>query len=78
MANLSPQALAVLDAACSRWPRSREWIIAAALRAAADQVVPKEKAVDYVLGAPQAYALQRRATRQKLLAIADELEGGND
>jgi hypothetical protein len=75
---LSPAAQAVLDAffASDDWedepPHAN---IAAALRAAADQVVPKEKVNDYVTGAPQAYALQRRATRREFLAIAAELEG---
>ena len=35
MSELSPAAQAVLEATYSRWPRNREWIIAAALRAAA-------------------------------------------
>ena len=36
MTNLSSAAQAVLDATCSRWPRSPEQIAAAALRAAGD------------------------------------------
>jgi hypothetical protein len=50
--------------------------IAAALRAAADQVVPEET----WLGTEEpcyAYYRQRRTTRSELLAIAAELEGGN-
>jgi hypothetical protein len=53
-------------------------LCAAALLAAADQVVPKEKVNDYVTGAPQAYALQRRVTRREFLAIAAELEALDD
>jgi hypothetical protein len=84
MSDLSPAAQAVKDAAqelyADRMARKMAWpldlpVVAAALRAAADQVVPKEKVNDYVTGAPQAYALQRRATRREFLAIAAELEG---
>ncbi len=38
MTELSPAAQAVLDATYSRWPRNREKIIAAALRAATRQL----------------------------------------
>jgi hypothetical protein len=71
---LSPAAQAVLDATCSRWPRSHEWVIAAALRAAADQVVPEEaNAVgDEHDGARHD---QWMRIRYKLLAIAAELDG---
>jgi hypothetical protein len=62
MAELSPDAQAVQDAMCSRWPRSREWIAAAALRAAVDQVLP---------GRPHPH-------RDRFLAIAAELEAHQD
>jgi hypothetical protein len=87
MSDLSPAAQAVKDAAqelyADRMARKMAWpldlpVVAAALRAAADQVVPKEKVNDYVTGAPQAYALQRRATRREFLAIAAELEALDD
>ena len=41
MTDLSPAAQAMLDATCSRWPLTREWVIARALEAVADQVVPE-------------------------------------
>jgi hypothetical protein len=53
------------------------WIAAAALRAAADQVVPEEP----LYGGDQRWQYERDArqeSRKKLLAIAAELEGGND
>ena len=80
---LSPAAQAVLDAAFSAYwsaeqeaPNDEGMIAAAALRAAADQVVPEE---------PLHYGDQRwmferdarQACRKKFLAIAAELEGGN-
>ena len=58
MADLSPEAQAVLDAAVCHPVFATHRRIAAALRAAADQVVPPE-------------ALEIRGN---LLAIADELE----
>ena len=78
MTNLSPAAQAVLDAynagfhhpvAVHHKPR-----IATALRAAADQVVPEEP----LYGGDQRWMYERdtrQASRKKLLAIADELEG---
>ena len=82
MTNFSPVAQAVRNAyheICEDYIET--WLnfnhnrgLAAVLRAAADQVVPKEKVNDYVPGGPQAYALQRRATRREFLAIAAELE----
>jgi hypothetical protein len=78
MTELSPQAQAVYDAAMNT-PEEMpyEHDIAAALRAAAAQVVPEE---------PLHYGDQRwmferdarQACRKKFLAIAAELEGGND
>ena len=74
----------MLDAAFSAYwsaeqeaPNDEGMIAAAALRAAADQVVPEE---------PLHYGDQRwmferdarQACRKKVLAIAAELEGGND
>jgi len=84
MTDLSPAAQAVLDAAFSAYwsaeqeaPNDEQMIAAAALRAAADQVVPEET----WLGTEEpcyAYYRQRCNTRRQLLAIAAELEGGND
>ena len=83
MIELSPAAQAVRDAAFSAYwsaeqeaPNDEGMIAAAALRAAADQVVPEE---------PLHYGDQRwmferdarQACRKKFLAIAAELEGGN-
>ena len=91
MTDLSPTAQAVLDAVASQleggWI-SPEFIpyearkIAAALRAAADQVVPEESDPDPI----KAWSIddwnhmnitryQREETRRELLAIAAELEG---
>ena len=82
---LSPEAEAqvVLDAAngaCSYGPddclNESRWIAAAAIRAAADQVVPEEP----ILRGDQRWMLEhnaRQASRRKLLAIATELEGSN-
>ena len=77
---LSPAAQAVLDAANganSYGPddclNESRWIAAAALRAAADQVVPDEP----LCGGVQRWMFERdarQACRKKLLAIADELE----
>jgi hypothetical protein len=71
---LSPAARAVLDAAFSAYwsaeqeaPNDEGMIAAAALRAAADQVVPETHA-----------GFARHSIRLRLLAIAAELEGGND
>ena len=84
MTELSPQAQAVLDAAFSAYwsaeqeaPNDEGMIAAAALRAAADQVVPEEP----LYGGDQRWMWERdarQACRKKLLAIAAELEGGND
>ena len=73
---LSPAAQAVLDAAVASAIQNPfgayESDVAAALRAAADQVVPETRAVDSDLdyGAWE----QQQRTRAELLAIADELE----
>jgi hypothetical protein len=81
MTDLSPAAQAVLDAfldtpGCeplAGWDYKRD--IAAALRAAADQVVPQEEPpADFLDHAVAAEIDQRRVTHAQLLAIADELE----
>ena len=87
MTDLSPAAQAVLQAACIHHGLFNEEIvqrrrsIAAALRAAADQVVPdgpKPSAnsdfhlMNWTKSLDQYY--QRQQTRAELLAIADELE----
>jgi len=80
MTDLSPAAQAVLDAAFDPWqstdtPAS---IAAAALRAAADQVVPD--AANYLRAAINSVDWwdAHDQIRAELLAIAAELEGGND
>jgi hypothetical protein len=80
MTNLSPAAQAVLTAANGAQSYGPDdcltesrWIAAAALRAAADQVVPDEP----LYGGDQRWMFERdarQACRKKLLAIADELE----
>jgi hypothetical protein len=71
---LSPSAQAVLYAGLDR--DSDRLVIAAAMRAAADQVVPETKAVDSDLdyGAWE----QQQRTRAEILTIAAELEATND
>jgi hypothetical protein len=73
MTNLSRAAQAVMDAAFSAYwsaeqeaPNDEGMIAAAALRAAADQVVPANG------------SRKNNEIRVELLAIAAELEGGND
>ena len=74
MTNLSPAAQAVLDAfICCPVEASNQLALAAALRAAADQVVPEEP----LYGGDQRWMYERdtrQASRKKLLAIAAELE----
>jgi hypothetical protein len=75
---LSPAAQAVLDIVREICPAPADEIAAAALRAAADQVVPHEdgpacEGDEY----QEAYELAQ-SIRHGFLAIADELEGGND
>jgi hypothetical protein len=74
MTELSPAAAAVLRAAGDSEPGIYA-TIAAALQAAADQVVPDDNPLSFSTGAPQAFEIQRRTTRRQLLAIAAELEG---
>ena len=79
MSELSHQAQAVLDAAFGRWMEIDDIdddipgkIAVAALRAAADQVVPEEP--DYMRNAiPDAFDRQE-SIRAEILAIAAELE----
>jgi hypothetical protein len=69
MTNLSPQAQAVLDATGRKtWYRNDD--IVAALRAAADQVVP-----EFWHEEGDIYAETKHDVRADLLAIAAELEG---
>jgi hypothetical protein len=81
MTELSPQAQAVLDAVREICPAPADEIAAAALKAAADQVVPEDPPT-FVDGGrsseEQWMARVESSVRQQLLAIAAELEGGND
>ncbi len=75
MTQLSPAAQGVLDASNLLPGKDSRQILAAALRAAADQVVPQEEPpADFLDVQVAAEIDQRRATRAQLLAIADELE----
>ena len=81
MTNLSPAAQAVLDAFHRELPPDNEpGGLAAALRAAADLVVPNEPAPTGMRPAGDVYSSreirrgQRQETRSQLLAIAAELE----
>ena len=71
MTDLSPTAQAVMDAADIGFSTPSERI-AAALRAAADQVVPLHACS---LGSTR--GTTRLGVRQKLIAIAAELEGAD-
>jgi hypothetical protein len=75
---LSPAAQAVLDAVREICPAPADEIAAAALRAAADQVVPveshPEKSQFWDDEAEQEWQT-KQAFRRNLLAIAAELEG---
>ena len=77
MTELSPQAQAVYDAVREICPAPADEIAAAALRAAADQVVPEEP----LYGGDQRWMFERdarQACRKKFLAIAAELKVLND
>ena len=83
---LSPAAQKVRHVAICAGPEL-EGRIAAALQAVADQVVPKQAEPPYGESEPwpQSYQLmadskweQKQQTRAELLAIAAELDGGND
>ena len=76
MTDLSPAALAILDA-YGDFEAANTDAMAAALRAAADQVVPVDNPLSFSTGAPQAFEIQRRTTRRQLLAIAAELDNIN-
>jgi hypothetical protein len=80
---LSPAAQAVMDAWESEWSKGsfchEERSVAAALRAAADQVVPEEDSYEGGFSDSlehQCRASERRLARAELLALAAELEGG--
>jgi hypothetical protein len=74
---LSPAAQAVLDGFRAVPTLMDGPSIAGALRAAADQVVP-ENLREYETYTNEAIRLNRMHIRSRLLAIAAELEGGND
>jgi hypothetical protein len=80
MSELSPAAQAVITASNCAGSRIVQLHIAAALRAAADQVVPNEPAPTGMRPAGDVYSSreirrgQRQETRSQLLAIAAELE----
>lgn len=71
---LSPAAQAVLDAAYALPLKNGQPNIAAALRATADQVVPKRSMPLYVGEATHADWFARDDVRDDLLRIAAELE----
>ena len=75
MADLSPAAQAVLDAAVL--PCTIRRGIAAALLAAADRVVPEEKAPSLMRGPDLERLAQRQHIRAELLAIASELDNNH-
>ncbi len=85
MSELSPQAQAVLDAVCDNTEPDcdTQHLIAAALRAAADQVVPHSEVMPQQDLESRREAMvwgmvnQTQVTRQQLLAIAAELESVN-
>jgi hypothetical protein len=74
MTKLSPAALAVMDAVVKVYPAFPDEVAAAALRAAADQVVPPALEEEFN-DRNQALPLKKMVEiRQKLNAIADELK----
>jgi hypothetical protein len=76
MTTLSPAAQAVFDAADGMEPRQyRGRALAAALRAAVDQVVPDEKAPKMMHLLDLERLAARQHTRARFLAIAAELDG---
>ena len=79
MTALSPAAQAVMDAYCSRWRcvKAHSGPLAAALRAAADQVVPEPPMiVEGGRSYEEAWTVPvRDDVRRRFLAIAAELEG---
>jgi hypothetical protein len=77
MTNLSPAAQAVLDASNLHPCTDSRLILAAALRAAADQVAPQRRKPTDPDSWEEATWTAQQDTRAKLLAIAAELEGIN-
>ena len=76
MTELSPAAQAVMDHFLADCEISLRHDIAAALRAAADQVVPEEPWHSQLpIDHRGWYSRQRYMTRERLLAIAAELDG---
>jgi hypothetical protein len=87
---IHPAAQVVYNAVLEICPAPADEIAAAALRAAADQVVPEEADLSplppthEMIENPlhsleyEVAVLQRQETRLQFLAIAAELEGGND
>jgi len=82
MTDLSPAAQAVLDAvvdgALPPFHVIARPMAAAALEAAADQVVPYEKAPDLMRSPDLERLAQRQHTRTQFLAIAAELRGNTE
>lgn len=80
MTKLSPAAQAILDAVdnvpinVDWWPKGMPDLVAAALRAAADQVVPPSAEREFYDRNPSLVLLKAVEIRTELLAIADELE----
>jgi hypothetical protein len=75
MTDLSPAAQAVLDALYEGfYVATPGQCLAAALRAAADQVVPKRRKPMYADSWEEATWTAQQDTREELLAIADELD----
>jgi hypothetical protein len=81
MTELSPAAQAVLDATYQEMDYAPlcnvQWAAIAALRAAADQVVPQRRKPMYADSWEESTWTAQQDTRADLLAIADELEGIN-
>lgn len=73
MADLSPSAQAVLDAALPH--QVHRFAAAAALRAAADQVMPKTPPPKFAPHYEEGIWDGKDDAREQLLAIAAELEG---
>jgi hypothetical protein len=75
MTELSPAAQAVLDALYEGWHVATPGqCLAAALRAAADQVVPQRRKPLYADISEESAWSAQQDTREELLAIAAELE----
>jgi hypothetical protein len=76
---LSPATQAVLGAFLSEWDvyavSEARWATAAALRAAADQVVPERRKPVYADSWEESAWTAEQDTRTEFLAIAAELEG---